>query len=114
MKKLSLFLITAFAVSAWAGCGCFCCKDRKATTTSSYKAPQVYKETYSIQARITDSEPLVIVNDKPATVAPPEPTYVEEITTEEVVSDYDACVEQCNADNVSRSLIEFCIREKCK
>lgn len=114
MKKLSLFLITAFAVSAWAGCGCFCCKDRKATAASSYKAPQVYKETYSIQARITDSEPLVIVNDKPATVAPPEPTYVEEITTEEVVSDYDACVEQCNADNVSRSLIEFCIREKCK
>jgi len=42
-----------------------------------------------------------------------EPTYVEE-TVEEVVSDYDTCVEQCNADNVSRSLIEFCIREKCQ
>ena len=32
----------------------------------------------------------------------------------EVYNEFDACVEQCKVDNVSSSLVDFCIREKCE
>lgn len=71
----------------------------------------VYKEQYSLSMK---SEPLVFVNNpvvKKATT--PTPTYIEE-TTEEVYDEYNAYVEQCKVDNVSSSLVDFCIREKCE
>jgi hypothetical protein len=108
MKQLTFTMALIFFIIFAMGCDELCCKCRTAKAKSS-PVPMVFKdEPYKVSVQ---DEPLVLV-DQPAQKTV-EPTYVEE-TVEEVVSDYDTCVEQCNADNVSRSLINFCIREKCK
>lgn len=112
MKKLYLFILCAFALSFGQDCWCTCCTtEKKIYKPHSSSVPMVYKEQYSLSMK---SEPLVFV-DKPVVknVTTSTPTYIEE-TTEEVYDEYGACVEQCKVDNVSSSLVDFCIREKCE
>lgn len=63
------------------------------------KEPSVFKE-----------KPLVIT-DKPVTLKP-EPIQHEE-PVREITNEFDECVADCKANNVSNSIIEFCIRENC-
>lgn len=114
MKKLYLFILCAFALSFGQNCLCSCfTTEKKIYKPHSSSVPLVYKEHYSLSMK---SEPLVFV-DKPVvkkvTTPTPTPTYIQE-TSEEVYNEYDACVEQCKVDNVSSSLVDFCIREKCE
>lgn len=113
MKKLYIFILCAFALSFGKNCClCSCCTtEKKIYKPNSSSVPMVFKEQYSLSMK---NEPLVFV-DKPVVknVTTPTPTYIEE-TSEEVYNEYDACVEQCKVDNVSSSLVDFCIREKCE
>lgn len=63
------------------------------------KEPSVFKE-----------KPLVLT-DKPVTLKP-EPIKHEE-PVREINNEFDECVADCKANNVSNSIIEFCIRENC-
>ena len=64
------------------------------------KEPSVFKE-----------KPLVITDE--SVLAPkPEPIQHEE-PVKEITNDFDECVAECKANNVSNSIIEFCIRENC-
>jgi hypothetical protein len=63
------------------------------------KEPSVFKE-----------KPLVLT-DKPVTLKP-EPIKHEE-PVREITNEFDECVADCKANNVSNSIIEFCIRENC-
>lgn len=63
------------------------------------KEPSVFKE-----------KPLVLT-DKPVTLKP-EPIQHEE-PVREITNEFDECVAECKANNVSSSIIEFCIRENC-
>lgn len=63
------------------------------------KEPSVFKE-----------KPLVLT-DKPVTLKP-EPVQHEE-PVREITNEFDECVADCKANNVSNSIIEFCIRENC-
>lgn len=63
------------------------------------KEPSVFKE-----------KPLVLT-DKPVTLKP-EPIKHEE-PVREITNEFDECVADCKANNVSKSIIEFCIRENC-
>lgn len=63
------------------------------------KEPSVFKE-----------KPLVLT-DKPVTLKP-EPIQHEE-PVREITNEFDECVADCKANNVSNSIIEFCIRENC-
>ena len=63
------------------------------------KEPSVFKE-----------KPLVLT-DKPITLKP-EPIQHEE-PVREITNEFDECVAECKANNVSSSIIEFCIRENC-
>ena len=64
------------------------------------KEPSVFKE-----------KPLVLT-DKPAITLKPEPIQHEE-PVREITNEFDECVAECKANNVSNSIIEFCIRENC-
>lgn len=64
------------------------------------KEPSVFKE-----------KPLVITDE--SVLAPkPEPIQHEE-SVKEITNDFDECVAECKENNVSNSIIEFCIRENC-
>lgn len=64
------------------------------------KEPSVFKE-----------KPLVLTDE--SVLAPkPEPIHNEE-PVREITNDFDECVAECKANNVSNSIIEFCIRENC-
>lgn len=64
------------------------------------KEPSVFKE-----------KPLVLTDE--SVLAPkPEPIQHEE-RVREITNDFDECVAECKANNVSNSIIEFCIRENC-
>lgn len=62
------------------------------------KEPSVFKE-----------KPLVLT-DKP--VIAPEPVQHKE-PVKEITNEFDECVAECKANNVSNSINEFCIRENC-
>jgi len=64
------------------------------------KEPSVFKE-----------KPLVITDE--SVLAPkPEPIQHEE-PVRTITNEFDECVAECKANNVSNSIIEFCIRENC-
>lgn len=64
------------------------------------KEPSVFKE-----------KPLVLTDE--TVVAPkPEPIQHEE-PVKEITNEFDECVAECKANNVSNSIIEFCIRKNC-
>ena len=110
MKKLYLFILCAFALSFGQNCLCTCCTtEKKIYKPHSSSVPMVYKEQYSLSMK---SEPLVFV-DKPVVKKVTTPTFIKE-TSEEVYNEYNSCVEQCKVNNVSSSLVDFCIREKCE
>ena len=64
------------------------------------KEPSVFKE-----------KPLVFI-DTPVVAPQPVNTHVEE-TVETANNEFDECVAECKANNVSSSVIDFCIRENC-
>ena len=64
------------------------------------KEPTVFKE-----------KPLVFV-DTPVVASQSVNTHVEE-TVETANNEFDECVAECKANNVSSSVIDFCIRENC-
>ena len=65
------------------------------------KEPSVFKE-----------KPLVFV-DTPVVASQSVNTHVEE-TVETANNEFDECVAECKANNVSSSVIDFCIRENCR
>ena len=106
MKKLFLIL-TLTASFVFAGPCCFCGKCKKKQETTPVKsAPSVPSEPM-----VFKDEPLVFV-DKPAVAPQPVNTHVEE-TVETTNNEFDECVAECKANNVSSSVIDFCIRENC-
>lgn len=106
MKKLFLIL-TLTASFVFAGPCCFCGKCKKKQETTQVKpAPSVPSEPM-----VFKDEPLVFV-DKPAIAPQPVNTHVEE-TVETANNEFDECVAECKANNVSSSVIDFCIRENC-
>lgn len=96
--KLSLLLIlTAFILFAFADP--FGTYQVNSPIKPVPKEPSVFKE-----------KPLVLT-DKPVTLKP-EPIQHEE-PVREITNEFDECVAECKANNVSSSIIEFCIRENC-
>lgn len=96
--KLSLLLIlTAFILFAFADP--FGTYQVNSPIKPVPKEPSVFKE-----------KPLVLT-DKPVTLKP-EPIQHEE-PVREITNEFDECVADCKANNVSNSIIEFCIRENC-
>lgn len=96
--KLSLLLIlTAFILFAFADP--FGTYQINSPVKPVPKEPSVFKE-----------KPLVLT-DKPVTLKP-EPIQHEE-PVREITNEFDECVAECKANNVSSSIIEFCIRENC-
>lgn len=96
--KLSLLLIlTAFILFAFADP--FGTYQVNSPIKPVPKEPSVFKE-----------KPLVLT-DKPVTLKP-EPIKHEE-PVREITNEFDECVADCKANNVSNSIIEFCIRENC-
>ena len=96
--KLSLLLIlTAFILFAFADP--FGTYQINSPIKPVPKEPSVFKE-----------KPLVLT-DKPVTLKP-EPIQHEE-PVREITNEFDECVADCKANNVSNSIIEFCIRENC-
>lgn len=106
MKKLFLIL-TLTASFVFAGPCCFCGKCKKKQEATPIKpAPSVPSEPM-----VFKDEPLVFV-DKPAVAPQSVNTHVEE-TVETANNEFDECVAECKANNVSSSVIDFCIRENC-
>ena len=96
--KLSLLLIlTAFILFAFADP--FGTYQVNSPIKPVPKEPSVFKE-----------KPLVLT-DKPITLKP-EPIQHEE-PVRKITNEFDECVAECKANNVSNSIIEFCIRENC-
>lgn len=96
--KLSLLLIlTAFILFAFADP--FGTYQVNSPIKPVPKEPSVFKE-----------KPLVLT-DKPITLKP-EPIQHEE-PVREITNEFDECVAECKTNNVSNSIIEFCIRENC-
>lgn len=96
--KLSLLLIlTAFVLFALADP--FGTYQVNSPIKPVPKEPSVFKE-----------KPLVLT-DKPV-ILKPEPIKHEE-PVREITNEFDECVADCKANNVSNSIIEFCIRENC-
>lgn len=109
MKKLFLIL-TLTASFVFAGPCCFCGKCKKKQEVTPVKpAPSVPSEPM-----VFKDEPLVF-RDKPIVAPQPVNTHVEELIEEPVKEDneFDECVAECKANNVSSSVIDFCIRENC-
>ena len=97
--KLSLLLIlTAFILFAFADP--FGTYQINSPVKPVPKEPSVFKE-----------KPLVLT-DKPVIAPKPEPIQHEE-PVREITNEFDECVAECKANNVSSSIIEFCIRENC-
>ena len=97
--KLSLLLIlTAFILFAFADP--FGTYQINSPVKPVPKEPSVFKE-----------EPFVFT-DKPVIVPKQEPIQHEE-PVREITNEFDECVAECKANNVSSSIIEFCIRENC-
>lgn len=97
--KLSLLLIlTAFILFAFADP--FGTYQINSPVKPVPKEPSVFKE-----------KPLVLT-DKPVIAPKPEPIQHEE-PVKEITNEFDECVAECKANNVSSSIIEFCIRENC-
>ena len=97
--KLSLLLIlTAFILFAFADP--FGTYQVNSPIKPVPKEPSVFKE-----------KPLVLT-DKPVTLKP-EPIQHEE-PVRKITNEFDECVSECKAKNVSNSIIEFCIRENCE
>lgn len=106
MKKLFLIL-TLTASFVFAGPCCFCGKCKKKQEVTPVKpAPSVPSEPM-----VFKDEPLVFI-DKPAVAPKTVNTHVEE-PVETNNNEFDECVAECKANNVSSSVIEFCIRENC-
>lgn len=106
MKKLFLIL-TLTASFVFAGPCCFCGKCKKKQEATPVKpAPSVPSEPMVFR-----DEPLVF-RDKPVVAPQPVITHVEE-TVETADNEYDECVAECKENNVSSSVIDFCIRENC-
>lgn len=106
MKKLFLIL-TLTASFVFAGPCCFCGKCKKKQEVTPVKpAPSVPSEPM-----VFKNEPLVFV-DKPAVAPQTVNTHVEE-PVETADNEFDECVAECKANNVSSSVIDFCIRENC-
>lgn len=101
MKKLFLFLTFSAIVFAGPCCLFAQCK-KKQEVTPVKPAPSV------------PSEPMVF-KDKPVVAPQPVNTHVAEPIEEPVKeeNEYDECVAECKANNVSSSVIDFCIRENC-
>lgn len=109
MKKLFLIL-TLTASFVFAGPCCFCGKCKKKQEATPVKpAPSVPSEPM-----VFKDEPLVF-RDKPVVAPQPVNTHVEEPIEEPVKenNEFDECVAECKANNVSSSVIDFCIRENC-
>ena len=107
MKKLFLILIlTSFVCSNL--CGCLCCK--KTATTTKSNVPMVYKNDYSLT--VTNENKAVVLVDKPVVAKQIEPVYYEE-SSQKINNEFDECVAECKANNVSSSVIDFCIKETC-
>lgn len=97
MKLSLLLIITAFILFAFADP--FGTYQVNSPIKPVPKEPSVFKE-----------KPLVLT-DKPITLKP-EPIQHEE-PVREITNEFDECVAECKANNVSNSIIEFCIRENC-
>lgn len=97
--KLSLLLIlTAFILFAFADP--FGTYQGNSPIKSVPKEPAVFKE-----------KPLVF-KDEPVIAPKPEPIQQEE-PVRKINNEFDECVAECKENNVSNSIIEFCIRENC-
>lgn len=105
MKKL--FLVLTLTSFVFAGPCCFCgnCKKNQTVTPSKpvpvSNVPLVFK-----------NEPLVF-RDKPVIASQPVNTQIE-VPVKEDANEFDECVAECKANNVSSSVIDFCIRENCR
>lgn len=111
MKKLFLILtLTASFVFASPCCFCGKCK-KKQEATPVKPAPSV---PVSNEPMVFRDEPLVF-RDKPVVAPQPVNTHIEEHIEEPLKenNEYDKCVAECKANNVSSSVIDFCIRENC-
>ncbi len=97
MKLSLLLIIVAFVLFAFADP--FGTYQVNSPIKPVPKEPSVFKE-----------KPLVLT-DKPVTLKP-EPIQHEE-QVREITNEFDECVADCKANNVSNSIIEFCIRENC-
>lgn len=98
MKLGLLLILTAFILFAFADP--FGTYQIDSPVKSVPKEPSVFKE-----------KPLVFT-DKPVIVPKQEPIQHEE-PVREITNEFDECVADCKANNVSSSIIEFCIRENC-
>lgn len=98
MKLSLLLIITAFVLFAFADP--FGTYQVNSPIKPVPKEPSVFKE-----------KPLVLT-DKPVIAPKPKPIQHEE-PVREITNDFDECVADCKANNVSNSIIEFCIRENC-
>lgn len=97
--RLSLFLIIiAFVLFAFADP--FDKYQVNSPIKTVPKEPSVFKE-----------KPLVLT-DEPVVTPKPEPIHHDE-PVREITNEFDECVADCKANNVSNSIIEFCIRENC-
>lgn len=99
MKLSLLLIITAFILFAFADP--FETVQVNSPIKSVQKEPLVFKE-----------KPLVFI-DEPVIAPKPEPIQHEE-PVREITNEFDECVADCKANNVSNSIIEFCIRENCR
>lgn len=104
MKKL--FLILTLTSFVFAGPCCFCGNCEKKQTATPTKPVPV-----SNVPLVFKNEPLVFI-DKPVITPQPINTQIEE-PEKEVNNEFDECVAECKANNVSSSVIDFCIRENC-
>lgn len=98
MKLSLLLIITAFVLFAFADP--FGTYQVNSPIKPVPKEPSVFKE-----------KPLVLT-DKPVIAPKPKPIQHEE-PVREITNEFDECVAECKANNVSNSIIEFCIRENC-
>lgn len=98
MRLCLLLILTAFILFAFADP--FGTYQIDSPVKPVPKEPSVFKE-----------KPLVLT-DKPVIAPKPEPIQHEE-PVREITNEFDECVAECKANNVSSSIIEFCIRENC-
>lgn len=98
MKLSLLLIIVAFVLFAFADP--FGTYQVNSPIKPVPKEPSVFKEKPLV---LTD-EP--IITPKPELIKHEEPVRV-------ITNEFDECVAECEANNVSNSIIEFCIRETC-
>lgn len=111
MKNCILILIFASFVFA-SNCNCFCC-NRIAPKVQSAHVPLIYKEHYPIETY--SNRPLIYADKPKVNLEVSKPTHIEETSyNDEIMTEYDECVQSCKNENHSMSVIEFCIRDKCE